>query len=132
MPGPRRFPRPANEVTGEAFASASEAWLWAATLALLAADGAKRDSRSVTVPRPCEPGDVVLAAQRLHRAGWLGKRELRVLWHYGTLGREPWADSPFEREDWQTWSRALSRLEPPLIRRGIVAPPHPGRFGHAR
>lgn len=132
MPSPRRFPRPAAEVTGEAFATAAEAWLWAAKHALLAADGAKPEGHLGSVARPCEPGDVVLAARRLHKAGWLGKRELRALWHYGTLGREPWADSPFEREDWRVWSNAVSRLEAPLIRRGIVVPPHPGRFGHAR
>jgi hypothetical protein len=132
MPSPRRFPRPATEEAGEAFASTAEAWLWAAKHVLMRAEGAKAQGISGSVARPCEPGDVVLAARRQHRAGWLGKRELRVLWHYGTLGREPWDDSPFEREDWRAWSNALARLEPPLIRRGIVVPPHPGRFGHVR
>lgn len=126
----KRFPRPTGVVTGQPFSTAAEAWIWAAQLQAKALDGAKRGSGHGD-PRPCEPGDIILVAKRLYRARWLTRDQLRILGHYGVLGREPWMDSVFEEADHRQWVAALDRLAPALQRRGFVLPPKPGRFGHA-
>lgn len=125
----KRFPRPTGPVTGSPFATVAEAWIWAAQLQAKAAEGGKRGAGS-GMPRPCEPGDIIAAAIRLHRARWLSQEQMQVLTHYGVLGRAPWPDSVFEQGHALTWDRALDRLAPVLQRRGIVLPPKPGRFGH--
>jgi hypothetical protein len=105
------------------FADAAQAWFW--TVSALAARhggaGGRGGRGGRLVPRPCDPDDVILALDLLHRRGTIGLPHAKVLRRWGDLGRAP--DAMFERErrDAALWAEAVGRLEGVLRAKRIVA-----------
>lgn len=109
---------PTGHPLGEPFASAEQAWFW--TIAALAA---RRDGTSGgggTVPRPCDPDDVVRCLDLLYRRRRIDLVHARILRIWGGRQAAPNPGHPAERCDWRIWTEALERLEWPLRVKGIV------------
>jgi hypothetical protein len=103
------------------FADPQEAWFWSvqATDAKLA--GARIAAGLGLVPRPCEPGDVVRAVDRLYRQRRLERDHLLVLVHYGRRAAAPDPQRTREARASLLWGEAFARLGPVLRAKGIVA-----------
>jgi hypothetical protein len=112
----RRSPRKAP---AEPFASSEQAWFW--TMAALRArhEGASRPGGSV--PRPCEPDDVILCLDSLYRRKRIDLGHARVLRVWGERGAAPDARVAAERIEARLWGEAMDLLDWPLRVRGIVA-----------
>ncbi len=117
----RRGPVVLGQGQADPFRDGTEAWFW--TMACLTArqDGARIIAGLGAVPRPCEPDDVILQVQRLHRDGGLATRHVEVLADYGRQGIAPDAGRPAQARDAHLWEAALPVLEKALKARGIVA-----------
>lgn len=123
----RHTPRPLAAQAGIPFASAAEAWFWCAQCLAAREDGARVAAGLGLVPRPCDPEDVLMAAERLVRAGRLRRGHLRVL---AVAGRALTPPDPRDRASEtaaRLWDEALDRLTTVLTARGIVALPEESR-----
>ncbi|MCR9222335.1 MAG: hypothetical protein NXI21_19100 [Alphaproteobacteria bacterium] len=121
MPRPRYSPPPTACVSGEAFTDVETAWCWAVEASDSAAAGARFRAERSLAPRPCDPRDIMGVAARLLRARKLSRRQLGVMLHYARRAAPPDPRVPEEREALGQWRAGLQALEPPLIRKGIVA-----------
>lgn len=99
------------------FRSGLEAWYWYCASIRAREDGAVCRAGQAEQPRPCEPVDVILAVQRLDRAGRLRQSHLKVLFRYGRLLMPP---PRYKSNDLDLWHDALAALERELRQRGIV------------
>jgi Flp pilus assembly protein CpaB len=111
-------PRPAAP-RGEPFADAGAAWFWALSALKARHDGVR--GGGFRIVRPCDPDDVVVAVERLHRAGRLDAAHLRVLQAWGARGVAPDAMLRGDRQDSLLWREALAALRQPLRAKGIIA-----------
>ena len=102
----------------EPFRSAEQAWFW--TIAALTArhEGATRPGGSV--PRPCDPDDVMRCLDLLYYRKRIDLSHARVLRDWGERGVAPDGRYPAERTEARLWQEALERLDWPLRVRGIV------------
>ncbi len=116
-PGLERKPNPLRRV--EPFRSAEQAWLW--TMAALAArrDGTSRSSGG-SIPRPCDPDDVIRCLDQLYQRRRIDLAHARVLRNWGERGTAPDMRYPAERAEARLWGEAMERLEWPLRVRGIL------------
>lgn len=109
------------EVKGEPvtvpFASAEEAWFW---FIQAQKDGARCIAGVGDQPRPCEPGDILQAIDRLYRKRRLLMDHLLVMRHYGSRMMAPDPDRDQEGRAYFLWIEALDRIEDVLKRKGIV------------
>lgn len=115
-----RFPKPTSDVRTEPFERAEEAWFW-----FIVAQQAKNDGARVTagvglIPRPCEPNDILAVLNQLHRGRRLLMEHLLVLRHYGRRQMPPDPRRVKETRSFYLWKEAMERLEPILVRKGIV------------
>lgn len=120
MPRTRYAPRPTPSLPGEPFESCEAAWFWAVETHDNMLGGARMAAGLAEVPRPCDARDVLGAALRLHRGRTLSRGHVDVLFRYG---RRQWPPDPRvdeERACVRLWEEALARLEPELVRKGIV------------
>ena len=104
---------------GQPFRSAEEAWFW--TMRCLMARQEGGSGRSVSVPRPCTPDDVVKCLDGLYRQRRIDLAHARVLCAWGRRGMVPDPFYAAERGEATLWRDALQRLEWPLRVKGIVA-----------
>jgi len=112
--------RPTEEVLGSPFLDAEQAWLWAAHAVRYDEPGAHLTSNLATLRRPCEPRDIIFLACRLRRQGVISGLEFGTLCRFGAKDRPPDDRDQEEVRDCQFWERALTKIEPALIRKGIV------------
>ncbi len=105
------------------FESAEEAWLWFIQAQEARNAGARFVKGMATVVRPCEPLDILKILDRLYRQRFLLRDHLLVLRHYGRRLMPPDKNRVKEMRAHKIWTEALERIEPVLIRKGIVAPP---------
>jgi hypothetical protein len=112
---------PLSARAATAFASPEEAWFWAMQCLVARADGARVRADQAETARPCEPEDILLAAERLLRAGRLTTRHLRVLLLYGKRLAVPDGRRRGEQRDAQFWDEALDRLATLWRLKGIIA-----------
>lgn len=119
----RFVPRPTAKVVGEAFATAQDAWLWAAHAVRFSAEGAHLTANRATTQRPCEPRDIITLACRLRRQDVLSGVEFGTLCKFGALDRPPDPRDRAEESAARVWDRALDKLTGPLVVKGIVEPP---------
>ncbi len=138
MPRPSRAPRPAAARPGVPFDTAAEAWFWCVQCLLARADGARITAGLGLVARPCDPEDVLMAAERLLRRGRLRRGHLRVLGEAGRAGLPPDPRVRASETPARLWAEAIDRLATALMARGIVQVPDPeearpdgGRTGRA-
>lgn len=102
------------------FANAEEAWFWFMAAQAAKNDGARIVAGQGAVKRPCEPGDILQALNRLYRQRRLQMDHIRVLKHYGERHMPPDHRRPRELRAYLIWSEALERLEDLLEAKGIV------------
>ncbi|HEY0833317.1 MAG TPA: hypothetical protein VGE72_05350 [Azospirillum sp.] len=116
-------PRPAasaERVGGVPFGSPEEAWFWSVQSHDAKAEGARVTAGRGLVPRPCEPGDVLRAVDRLYRQRRLVRDHLHVLVHYGRRLMAPDPDRFREQRACTLWREAFAHLGPLLREKGIV------------
>jgi hypothetical protein len=101
------------------FETAEAAWFWAAAALRARREGARPVSGGPL--RPCTPDDIVLCLERLYRAREIGPMHARVLRRWGDAGFAPDPKRWGDRGDVRLWREAMARLQPMLVRRGIVS-----------
>ena len=112
--------RPAG-IAPEPFRSAEQAWFW--TVAALEARHAGATRPGGSVPRPCDPDDVMRCLDLLYWRKRIDLSHARVLRAWGERGVAPDMRHPAERREARLWTEALDRLDWPLRVRGIVVTP---------
>ncbi len=125
-------PKPIPDVETTPFDNVEEAWLWFIVAQEARNDGARVAAGIGLTHRPCEPADILNCLDRLHRNRRLLMDHLLVLRHYGKRQLPPDPRRIKEVRAFALWKEALERLEPILVRKGIVRPklslPRPGRY----
>lgn len=96
------------------FATTDQCWFWVMN-ALRAREQGMRKEKGVV--RPCSPDDVIRCVDTLYRRRSIDLTHARVLRIWGERGRVPLVDSG----DSKVWQDAISRLDPILRAKGIVA-----------
>lgn len=102
------------------FPNAEEAWFWSIQAAEAAAAGARCVAGLGLVARPCEPGDVARAIDRLFRQRRLVRDHLEVLIHFGRRQLRPDPVSARDSRSCALWREAFARITPVLRAKGIV------------
>lgn len=114
------------------FDSAEEAWLWFILAQEARNEGARFSAGQGLVARPCEPSDILNVVDRLYRNRRILMDHLLVLRHYGKRQLPPDARRLREVRAASLWSEAMERLEPVLVKKGIVRTkffqPQPNRY----
>ncbi len=110
-----------HDAQGVPFASAAEAWFWAALGLIARRDGAALRAGLGLVARPCEPLDVLRSIDRLYRNRVIDRDHLAVLADFGERSYPPDGSWPREARAARLWEEAMAKLEPALRRKGIVA-----------
>ena len=106
------------------FDSAEEVWFWFMRAQEAKNDGARFSASIGTMPRPCEPLDILRILDRLYRNRRLLKDHLMVLRHYGKRDMSPDPCRDFEAKAHRLWAEAMERIEPILEEKGIVKKSH--------
>jgi hypothetical protein len=102
------------------FASTEEAWFWFVQAQEARSSGARIVAGRGTVPRPCEPLDMMREVDRLYRQRKLIRDHLHVLVHYGRRLMAPNPERRLEIRASSLWREALAFLDPVLREKGIV------------
>ncbi len=112
------------------FDRVEDVWFWFIAAQQAKNDGARYVAGASTVPRPCEPLDILNILDRLYRQRRLVRDHLLVLRHYGRRNMAPDPDRIKERRAYSLWNEALDRMTPPLMKKGILCTrtrePHSG------
>lgn len=122
----RHAPRPLAASRGVPFDSAAEAWFWCMQCLAAREEGARITAGLALVPRPCDPEDVLVAAERLARAGRLRRGHVQVLVRAGRALLPPDPQNRATETAARLWDEALDSLATVLAARGIVAVPEGG------
>ena len=104
------------------FDTVEEAWFWFVLAQQAKVDGARYVAGMSSLSRPCEPNDILKVLNGLYRNRMLLWDHILVLRHYGRRQMAPDPRRVKEMRADKLWGEALNRLEPILIRKGIVAP----------
>lgn len=128
----RYTPKNQPDMTAMPFDNTEEAWLWFILAQEARNDGAQCRSGLGLAARPCEPADILQCLDRLYRNRRVSMDHLLVLRHYGKRQMPPEPSRAKEARAAALWQEALERLEPVLVRKGIVRPKlsllRPGRY----
>ena len=116
----KRNPRAEAHSTTMAFISAEEAWFWFVRCQVLRREGACLKSSSQRNQRPCDPDDIYRVLMALSRTGKINQVHLRVLGHFGLVGRPPDPRSDQEVVAFGQWNEALDRLATVLFKKGLI------------
>lgn len=104
------------------FSSAEEAWFWFVAAQKARSEGARIKAGQSLYPRPCEPSDIMKIINRLYMTRCLIMDHFKVLRHYGEHQYAPDVRHVKEQRAHTLWKEALAKIEPILIRKGIVRP----------
>lgn len=102
------------------FGNAEEAWFWFILAQEARNDGARYGAGLSLYARPCEPTDILSVVERLYRNRRLVMDHILVLRHYGKRQLAPDPRRIKEVRAYALWEEALERMEPVLVRKGIV------------
>jgi hypothetical protein len=102
------------------FRTVEEAWFWFVQAQDARSSGARFVAGAGTVPRPCEPLDLMRVVDRLYRNRRLLRDHLHVLVHYGRRLAAPDPQRSVEARASALWREALDRIAPVLRGKGIV------------
>lgn len=128
------FPsQPANRAAvdsprGVPFTGPEEAWFWFMAARVAQNDGAHALGGLATVPRPCEPVDLLKILDRLYRGRLLLWDHILVMHHYGRRFLAPDPRRRREAHAAKLWDEAMARLRPPMERRRLIMPSALGRM----
>ena len=114
-----------SQASCECFDSAESAWFWFLAAQKAKEEGARVTAGLATVPRPCEPVDILKVVDRLYRHRRLLMDHIQVLRHYGLRMCPPDRRRPKEVRAYRLWNEAMDRMEVVLVDKGIVAPRPP-------
>ena len=103
------------------FIDPADAWFWFMRCHAVRQDGAKTGKGLGSLPRPCEPIDIIRVVDRLFRQRRLLRDHICVLAHYGRRSMPPDPNRPREQRAYGLWTEALERIEPVMRRKGILA-----------
>jgi len=121
MPSDQRYsPKPQPDIDTTPFESAVDVWFWFIQAQEARNEGARFTAGMSLTPRPCEPTDILKILDRLYRNRRLQRDHLLVLRHYGRRQLPPDPRRIKEVRAHQLWKEALERMEPVLVRKGIV------------
>lgn len=131
MPRKDLFPKPLPEIKTEPFERAEEAWFWFILAQAAQTEGARAIAGLGMIPRPCEPADILIVLNTLYRHRRLLMDHLMVLRYYGRRQSPPDPRHIKEVQAFHLWKEAMNRIEPILVRKGIVRPRpvHPDKPG---
>ena len=128
----RYTPKRTPDIETTPFDNVEEAWMWFIQAQEARSEGARVVAGIAINNRPCEPSDILKCLDRLYRHRRLVMDHLLVLRHYGKRQMAPDPRRIKEVRAFALWKEALERLEPILVRKGIVRPklslPRPGRY----
>lgn len=110
----------ANDNEIHMFVNAEEVWFWFIRANEASQNGAKIISGQGLYNRPCEPLDILCVLNGLYRKHRLTMEHLRVMKHYGSRMLPPDANRPREISAQRLWNEAMQRIEPTLVKKGIV------------
>lgn len=110
-----------DQVDYELFENAEAAWFWFLAAQKAKQDGARFSAGLATIPRPCEPLDILKVVDRLYRNRRLLMDHVQVLRHYGLRMCPPDKRRPKEVRAYRLWNEALDRIEVILVEKNIVA-----------
>jgi hypothetical protein len=115
------------------FDSAVETWFWFIQAQEAKNEGARFSAGMSLTPRPCEPSDILLILDRLYRKRRLLRDHLLVLRYYGRRQMAPDPRRAKESLAYTLWVEALERIEPALVKKGIICAKkltttHPNKF----
>ncbi len=116
----RYTPKPQPDIRTQPFERAEEAWFWFIQAQAARNDGARVTAGLGMIARPCEPSDILSVLNQLHRSRRLLMEHLLVLRHYGRRQMAPDPRRLKEVRAFHLWREALERIEPLLVRKGIV------------
>jgi len=102
------------------FLDAVEAWFWFISAQQAKNEGARYTAGLSLTPRPCEPADILKVLDRLYRQRRLLRDHLLVLRHYGRRQMAPDLKRSKEVRAYKIWHEAIERIEPLLIKKGII------------
>lgn len=134
MPKKPPFDRSDENMEGTVpFDSVKDAWFWFIQAQQARNEGARFRAGMSLTARPCEPSDILKVLDGLYRQRRLLRDHLLVLRHYGRRQMAPDTRRSKEVLAHKLWCEALERIEPVLVRKGIVCPkklttPHPNKF----
>lgn len=121
MPAKDKYvPKPTPDIETNPFESAEEAWFWFIQAQKAKEDGARFSAGKGLHTRPCEPADILSVLDRLYRQRRLIMDHLLVLRHYGRRQICPDPRRIKEARAYTLWKEAMERLDPILVRKGIV------------
>lgn len=123
MPRDTFAPKPQTTTEPLPFSSPEEAWFWFVQAYDARCSGARVVAGAGDLNRPCEPLDLLQCVDRLYRNRRILIDHVRVLAHYGRRMMAPDPTRSREALAHTLWCEAMSRLEPVLRRKGIVADP---------
>jgi hypothetical protein len=103
------------------FENAVEAWFWFILAQQAKNDGAQIRAGQSPIKRPCEPIDILKILDNLYRQRMLLREHLLILRHYGRRQMLPDPKRIKEKRACIIWKEAIDRIEPVLIRKGIVS-----------
>lgn len=115
-----KTPKTSNDRDYVLFSDAVEAWFWFIQAQEAKNEGARFTAGQSLNPRPCEPTDILKILDTLYRNRRLMRDHLLVLRHYGRRQLAPDARRVKEARAHSLWAEAMERIEPVLIRKGIV------------
>lgn len=124
MPDQKDFyvPKRLSDVEFTAFDNAEEAWFWFILAQDARNEGARIGAGRTTLSRPCEPSDILKCVDRLYRNRRITMDHVLVLRHYGKRQMAPDPRRVKELRAFTLWKEAMERLEPILVRKGIIRP----------
>lgn len=115
-------PRPQSTAGVVLFNSAEEAWFWFIQCQQAKHEGAKITAGMNARVRPCEPADILLALDAVHRARKIQFDHIKVLKHYGLRLMAPDPTRAREVRAARLWAEALEKLDEVLVAKKIVKP----------
>lgn len=113
-----------NNPIGTVFDTVEDAWFWCVSAMTAKADGAQIKAGQASVPRPCEPVDIMKVVDRLYRNRAIMRDHLRVLIHYGKRCLAPDPRRNKEARAYTLWDDAMMRMESILEKKGIIYASH--------
>lgn len=102
------------------FDDAVEAWFWFVQAQQARNEGARYTAGMSLTPRPCEPADILKILDNLYRKRRLLRDHLLILRHYGRRQMVPDPRRAKEVRADVLWKEAMERIEPVLLRKGII------------
>jgi hypothetical protein len=107
-----------TRITIEPFHDVEQAWFWTMGALRARREGERKGGRSM--PRPCEPDDIIKCLDQLYRNRRIDLGHARVLRIWGERQVAPDAARSGDHTAAVLWQEAMERLSWPLRVKGIV------------